>query len=43
MGARMRQMDWSSSSLGPPDAWPQSLRSTVGMLVPSKAQIILFW
>ena len=39
----MREMDWSSSLLGPPDAWPQSLRSTVGMLLPSKAQIILFW
>jgi len=43
MGARMREMDWSDSSLGAPDTWPQSLRSTVGMLLPSKAQIILFW
>ena len=43
MGARMREMDWSSTPLGPPHAWPQSLRSTVGMLLPSKAQIILFW
>ena len=43
MGARMRELDWSRTSLGPPDSWPQSLRSTVGMLLPSKAQIILFW
>ena len=43
MGARMRAMDWSRLALGPIDAWPQSLRSTVSMMLPSKAQIILFW
>ncbi len=43
MGARMRESDWSNTPLGPPDTWPQSLRSTVSMLLPSKAQIILFW
>ena len=43
MGARMRALDWSKSPLGPVDAWPQSLRSTVSMLLPSKAQIIVFW
>jgi PAS domain S-box-containing protein len=43
MGARMREMDWSTTPLGPPESWPQSLRSTLSMLLPSKAQIILFW
>jgi PAS domain S-box-containing protein len=43
MGARMRAMDWSTTALGPPETWPQSLRSTVSMLLPSKAQIIVFW
>src|SRR6187455_2865524 len=43
MGARMREMDWSATSLGPVETWPQSLRSTLSMLLPSKAQIILFW
>ena len=43
MGARMREMDWSTSPLGLPEQWPQSLRSTLSMLLPSKAQIILFW
>ena len=43
MGARMRSLDWSKTPLGPPDTWPQSLRSTVSMLLPSRAQIILFW
>ena len=39
----MRAMDWSRTILGPVDTWPQSLRSTLSMLLPSKAQIILFW
>jgi PAS domain S-box-containing protein len=43
MGARIRALDWSKTPLGPVGTWPQSLRSTVSMLLPSKAQIILFW
>jgi signal transduction histidine kinase len=43
MGARMRGMDWAGTPLGSPQCWPQSLRSTVSLLLPSKAQIILFW
>ena len=43
MGTRMREFDWSPTSLGSVESWPQSLRSTVSMLLPSKAQIILFW
>ena len=43
MGARMRDLDWLNTPLGDVATWPQSLRSTVSMLLPSKAQIILFW
>ena len=43
MGARMRELDWSNTPLGAVTEWPQSLRSTVSMLLPSKAQIVLFW
>ena len=43
MGARMRELDWAKTPLGPAEMWPQSLRSTVSMMLPSKAQIILFW
>ncbi|HEX5281173.1 MAG TPA: ATP-binding protein [Micropepsaceae bacterium] len=39
----MRTHDWSATPLGPPDGWPQSLRSAVSILLPSKAQICLFW
>jgi signal transduction histidine kinase len=43
MGERIRAFDWSKTSLGPPESWPQSLRSAVRTLLASKAQIILFW
>ena len=43
MGALMRAFDWAKTPLGPPEMWPQSLRSPLSMLLPSKAQIILFW
>jgi PAS domain-containing protein len=43
MGARMRELRWESTSLGSPETWPQSLRSTVSLLLPSKAQLVLFW
>jgi hypothetical protein len=39
----MRALDWSKTPLGPVEQWPQSLRSPLSMLLPSKAQIILFW
>jgi hypothetical protein len=43
MGERIRALDWSATPLGPVDRWPQSLRSAVSILLPSKAQIVLFW
>jgi PAS domain S-box-containing protein len=43
MGARTRELDFSSTPLGQPETWPQSLRSTVSLLLSSRAQIILFW
>ena len=43
MGERIRAFDWSSTPLGPIASWPQSLRSAVSILLPSKAQIAMFW
>ncbi|MGQ0811653.1 MAG: ATP-binding protein [Nitrospiraceae bacterium] len=43
MGALMRAFDWSMTPLGPTAEWPQSLRSAISILLPSKAQIVLFW
>src|SRR4029079_12260936 len=43
MGARTRALDWAATPLGPLADWPQSLRSAVGMMLASRAQVILFW
>jgi len=43
LGALIRAKDWAATPLGPIDAWPQSLRSCVSHLLPSRAQIVLFW
>lgn len=43
MGNLMRSLDWSQTPLGDVTHWPQSLRSAVSILLPSKAQICLFW
>ncbi|HEX3099047.1 MAG TPA: ATP-binding protein, partial [Usitatibacter sp.] len=43
MGELIRSRDWSGSPLGSPERWPQSLRSAVSILLPSRAQICLFW
>ena len=43
MAARIRDHDWSGSALGPIEHWPQSLLVPLSMMLPSKAQIILFW
>src|SRR4051795_6028171 len=43
MGDRIRSLDWSKTPLGPSNVWPQSLRSALSHLLPSKAQIAMFW
>ncbi|PTQ11593.1 hybrid sensor histidine kinase/response regulator [Sphingomonas oleivorans] len=39
----LRLRDWATSPLGPPEDWPQSLRMIVDLILPSSAQIVLFW
>jgi signal transduction histidine kinase/DNA-binding response OmpR family regulator len=43
MGRRMREMDWSTSPLGPPHEWPAELRDRVATMLASRAQIVMFW
>ncbi len=43
MAERIRDHDWGATPLGPVSTWPQSLRSAVSILLPSRAQICLFW
>ncbi|WP_408020211.1 PAS domain-containing protein [Spirosoma soli] len=43
MGQLTRQHDWSKTSLGTPDTWPQSLRTTLSILLNSRFPMFLFW
>lgn len=43
MGARIRHFDWETTPLGPIQAWPQILRSFVGMLVDNRFPMYIFW
>jgi signal transduction histidine kinase/CheY-like chemotaxis protein len=42
-GARMRALDWSTSPLGAPDSWPQSLRVVVSLLLQSRFPMFVAW
>ncbi|WP_223972691.1 HWE histidine kinase domain-containing protein [Bradyrhizobium sp. RD5-C2] len=41
--ALIRSLDWSATSLGPIADWPAHLKSAVSLMLPAKAQIVLFW
>lgn len=43
MGALTRSFDWSKTSIGPPDQWQQSLRTTLGIVLHSAFPMFLFW
>jgi PAS domain S-box-containing protein len=42
-GALMRAKDWSHTPLGPPERWPQSLRTAVALMLRSKQPIFIGW
>jgi len=43
MSALMRAHDWSRSPLGCPANWPMNLKTTVGLMLSAKAEVVLFW
>ena len=43
LGALTRAFDWSKTSLGPPEAWPQSLRVTVRLVLTSRHPMFIWW
>ena len=42
-GALIRALDWSKTSLGPISEWPESLKTTVSILLRSPVPIVLLW
>src|ERR1700760_1882232 len=43
MGSLIQTRDWSGTSLGPISTWPQSLKTTVAILLRSPVPIVLLW
>ncbi len=43
MGALTRARDWSASPLGPPETWPQSLRTAVRILLNTNHPMFIWW
>ena len=43
MGALIRALDWKRTPLGPPSAWPQSLRTAVGICLESAFPMNIWW
>ena len=43
MRRRCRNLDWSSTALGPVDGWPSSLRTTVAIVLASGFPTVLVW
>jgi hypothetical protein len=43
MGSAMRAHDWAATPLGPPEGWPQPLKTAVGIMLQSKFPMFLTW
>ena len=43
MGQLIREYSWSTTSIGSIDNWPQSLRTTLSIILNSKFPMFLFW
>ena len=43
MGELIRKKDWSKTSLGQPETWEQSLRTSLSIILNSKFPMFLFW
>ena len=43
MGALMRAHDWTRTPFGPPQNWPQSLRSALSICLGSSFQVAIYW
>jgi len=42
-GALIRAFDWSTTSLGPPEHWPKSLKTCVRIILTSRQPMFVWW
>src|SRR5215475_3041580 len=43
MGSLMRAKDWARTHLGPPEGWPQSLKTVVRLILLSRYPMFIWW
>ncbi len=43
MGARLRARDWAATALGPPEGWPQNLKSAIALCLGSRFPTVIWW
>jgi signal transduction histidine kinase len=43
MGDLMRALDWAATPVGPPQTWPQSLRTAISILLDSRFPMLALW
>ena len=43
MGAAMRAFDWSATPLGPPEGWPQTLKTCLRIMLVSRQPMWVWW
>ncbi|HEY0195259.1 MAG TPA: ATP-binding protein [Kofleriaceae bacterium] len=43
LGGRMRELDWSTTPLGPPSRWPHSLRTCLRIILTSRQPMFVWW
>lgn len=43
MGRLVRSTDWSRTPLGPPENWPKSLKTMLGVVLGSRFPMLLWW
>jgi PAS domain S-box-containing protein len=43
VGEAIRRFDWGASPLGPPNHWPQSLRTAARLMLNTRHPVFIFW
>lgn len=43
MGARMRAYEWDAHPLGPPQGWPQALKTSVRLMLTTHHPVFIWW